>query len=167
MQCHVLRSLPCVGRGVGAAQAAVVGRQPAHSDAPDDHAIQQLEDEDVPLSCMLAVQKGTCLWIYPDGCGEPDDAELLQLDVGDFAIWRGDFVHAGAGYNVRHDRVHRRAPRALPHSGRVAAGTFADRLETCQVHAYVDPPSHIYRRPKRATSLCCAPRAARQRTAGL
>ena len=39
---------------------------------------------------------------------------------------RGDLVHAGAGYAEEHVRV----------------------------HAYVDTPEHIYRRPRERTNLC-------------
>lgn len=80
----------------------------------------------MPLSAMLAVQPGTRLWIYPRGCEAAEAAYALGLDVGDLLVWRGDLVHAGAGYAEEH----------------------------CRVHAYVDPPQHIYRRPKAQTHRC-------------
>jgi len=48
----------------------------------------------------------------------PPDPQVL--------VWRGDLVHAGAGYVRTHTRV----------------------------HAYVDPPPHIYQRPRGRTNLC-------------
>ena len=53
---------------------------------------------------------------------------LVELELGDMLVWRGDLVHAGAGYDVEHVRV----------------------------HAYIDTPDHIYRRPRGRTNLCGA-----------
>ena len=61
-----------------------------------------------------------------DGCGE-EGAFLLPIGVGEMVVWRGDLVHAGAGY-------------AEP--------------EHFRVHAYVDPPARIYQRPKGQTNRC-------------
>mmetsp|Transcript_38854 Transcript_38854/g.125601 ORF Transcript_38854/g.125601 Transcript_38854/m.125601 type:complete len:113 (+) Transcript_38854:487-825(+) len=106
-----------------------------------------LADADMPLSVMLGVMPNTGLWIFPagccgaecggdaaggdaaggeDGCGE-EGAFLLPIGVGEMVVWRGDLVHAGAGY-------------AEP--------------EHFRVHAYVDPPARIYQRPKGKTNLC-------------
>lgn len=118
--------------------AALAGRQPAHSDAPppegtggDGAWLSGLADEDVPLSVLLAIQQNTRLWVWPRGCpggGQPGDdgAELVRLSVGQLLVWRGDLVHAGAGYARQHTRV----------------------------HAYCDPPAQIYRRPRARTNLC-------------
>ena len=67
-------------------------------------------------------------------CGGGEAAEaaeaplLVELELGDMLVWRGDLVHAGAGYDVEHVRV----------------------------HAYIDTPDHIYRRPRGRTNLCGA-----------
>lgn len=147
--CYALRSLPCASASTpnAAALAARIGRQPAHSDAPEPRpkgeggggrggegnkpTVDTLDDVDVPLSAMLAIQPGTCLWIYPDGCGGvggggADGAELVWLEVGEMLIWRGDLVHAGAGYAREHVRV----------------------------HTYVDPPADIFERRRGQTNLC-------------
>ena len=71
------------------------------------------------------MQPRTKLWIFPNGCDDPNPM-LLRLAVGDMLVWRGDLVHAGAGYAEEHVRV----------------------------HAYVDPPSHIYQRPFGKTNRC-------------
>ena len=111
----------------------------------------------MPLSVMLGVMPNTGLWIFPagccgaecggdaagggaagggvaggeDGCGEEgcgeEGAFLLPIGVGEIVVWRGDLVHAGAGY-------------AEP--------------EHFRVHAYVDPPARIYQRPKGKTNRC-------------
>ena len=124
--CYALRSLPLPGVTDGTL-AALEGRQPAHSDSPeppDGGSLSTIADEDFPLSVMLAVQSGTRLWVYPEGCDGP--AELLPLRVGDLLVWRGDLVHAGAGYTEEHVRV----------------------------HAYVDPPPDIFQRPFGKTNRC-------------
>lgn len=129
---YALRSLPCTSGPDDADSAARLGRQPFHSDAPEPEnpgaAVCDLADADVPLSAMLAIQEGTVLWMCPDGCGESADAgaRLVDVRVGEIIVWRGDVVHAGAGYAEEHFRV----------------------------HAYVDPPARIYRRPKGRTNRC-------------
>ena len=141
--CYALRSLPCIDEGgagggtvEGARAVALAGRQPAHSDAPEpaEGRLCDLADDDMPLSAMLAVMDGTVLWVFPRGCGSADGdggdggdgGELLSLRVGELLVWRGDLVHAGAGYAHEHFRV----------------------------HAYVDPPRHIYYRPPGKTNRC-------------
>jgi hypothetical protein len=125
--CYALRSLPCAD-DEGTAEAR--GRQPAHSDcpaAPDGRPqLAELHDADVPLSALLAIMPGTKLWIFPSGCDAPDDAFAVRLEVGQLMVWRGDLVHAGAGYACEHVRV----------------------------HAYVDPPADYYVRPTGKTNLC-------------
>ena len=86
--------------------------------------LSELSDDDMPLSMLLAIQEGTCFWVFPTGCNGA--ASLLELSVGDILVWRGDLVHAGAGYAVDHVRV----------------------------HAYIDPPREIYERPKDQTNRC-------------
>ena len=81
---------------------------------------------DVPLSVLLAVMEGTKLWVFPRGCADDEAAFVVRLDVGEILVWRGDLVHAGAGYSCEHVRI----------------------------HAYVDPPAHLYARPKGKTNLC-------------
>jgi len=125
--CYALRSLPC---DEDAQRAELLGRQPGHSDLPDapegSKQVAELADEDVPLSVLLAIQPGTKLWIFPNGCEEEESAFLARLEVGEMMVWRGDLVHAGAGYSHEHIRV----------------------------HAYVDPPATYYARPKGKTNLC-------------
>ena len=147
--CYALRSLPLPGLRVRAvedadekdgadglrvraeedeARAALEGRQPAHSDSPEPippSSLADIADADFPLSALLAVQPKTKLWLFPNGCDDPNPM-LLRLAVGDMLVWRGDLVHAGAGYAEEHVRV----------------------------HAYVDPPTHIYQRPFGKTNRC-------------
>ena len=127
--CYALKSVACAD---SPEEAAVAGRQPVHSDAPEPRAsdrvarLSELADADVPLSCILAVMPRTCFWVYPNGCtGGP---ELLRLDVGELLVWRGDLAHAGAGYAEEHYRV----------------------------HAYLDAPFEVagYERAKESTNKC-------------
>ena len=81
-----------------------------------------------PLSALLAIEPGTKLWVFPNGCEAEEDAFLATIEVGEVMVWRGDLVHAGAGYAVEHTRI----------------------------HAYVDPPASVYARPTGKTNLCRA-----------
>ena len=73
---------------------------------------------------MLGIEPGTKLWVFPEGCDGP--GQLVHIGVSDMLVWRGDLVHAGAGYAQEHTRV----------------------------HAYVDPPADLYERPKGRTNRC-------------
>lgn len=126
-----LMSKLCVPTNATATEAALAGRQPAHRDAPELNArevarsgrrpIAELSDAEVPLSAMLAIQEDTKLWIFGSCDADAEaTAVLLELQVGDVLVWRGDLVHAGAGYRIVHYRL----------------------------HAYFDPPSDIYQRPR-------------------
>ena len=82
---------------------------------------------------MLAVQRGTRLWVWPSGCeAEAKKAGsattppvLVELELGDLLVWRGDVQHHGMGYRITNYRVH-------------AYLYAAD---------YQLPPSHIYAPP--------------------
>ena len=134
---HALKSTPCVPLGTSAKVAARVGRQPAHHDAvePKPHEcrryrvkpLSELHIQDMPLSAMVAIQPGTVLWIFPNGCNHPERAYLVELAVGDILVWRGDLVHAGAGYAEEHFRI----------------------------HAYIYPPRSIYHRPGHLSTSQC------------
>ncbi len=135
--CYALRSLPEPAADGGEGEGGERGRQPAHSDAPDapdGSSVGELADDDVPLSVRLGVEPGTRLWIWPHGCDTEPAASAaearapfaLELEVGEMLVWRGDLVHAGASYDRDHVRV----------------------------HAYVDPPAHVYERPRGKTNRC-------------
>eukprot|EP00966_Prymnesium_polylepis_P020582 473501-Prymnesium_polylepis.1 len=114
--CYALKSISCLPEGLARSDvsdaAAVIGRQPRHWDVPDQKSGEHLKDlelppADVPLSVMVAIEPGAKLWIYPDGCSSAEETALLiDLEVGDVLVWRGDLVHAGAGYGVEHCRIH-------------------------------------------------------------
>eukprot|EP00966_Prymnesium_polylepis_P306041 7072282-Prymnesium_polylepis.2 len=114
--CYALKSISCLPDGLDRPDipdvAAVHGRQPRHWDVPDNQDEGHLEylnlpATDVPLSVMVAIELGAKLWIYPDGCDSDEEMALLvELDVCDVLVWRGDLVHAGAGYGVDHYRIH-------------------------------------------------------------
>ena len=114
--CYALKSTPCIPKELArpdvSDEVAVIGRQPRHWDVPDQPSGECLKDlelpaTDVPLSVMVAIEPGAKLWIYPEGCDSSEDTALLvNLEVGDVLVWRGDLVHAGAGYGVEHYRIH-------------------------------------------------------------
>ena len=77
---------------------------------------------------MIVVQDETSLWMFPGGCdpSAADQAHLVDgMDIGDVIVWKG--THAGAGYAIEHYRW----------------------------HAYIDPPDHIYRRPRPIVTDVC------------
>ena len=139
--CYALRSLPSPEGEEEDDDLAIAraGRQPAHSDCPEpvEGSLAELADDDMPLSLMLAVQEGTRLWVFPKGCQASDAAVLVRIPVGAMLVWRGDLVHAGAGYDVDHVRV----------------------------HAYVDPPAGVYFRPRGKTNRCAGGLTAAARAA--
>ena len=114
--CYALKSTSCLPDELNRPDipdvAAVHGRQPRHWDIPDNNDEGHLEDLNlpatyVPLSVMVAIEPGTKLWIYPDGCDTDEETALLvELNVGEVLVWRGDLVHAVAGYGVDHYRIH-------------------------------------------------------------
>ena len=132
--------------------AALMGRQPLHSDAPKPTrgTLAGLRDGDAPLSVMVALEPATKLWIFPSGCDHPEDALLVHLNVGDMLVWRGDLVHAGAGTHAM-PKAHPPPPHTRPSPPCANAGYHVEHI---RVHAYVDPPPDIYRRPHGATDVC-------------
>ena len=135
--CYCLKSISCLPNGADAVTpsasdaAAVLGRQPLHSDAPDPEEPGGPRAEDLPpgskpLSVIVAIEPDTKLWLFPDGCDHPESALLVELAVGNALVWNMDFVHAGAGYAVVHHRI----------------------------HAYVDVPDDLYVRKRGETNPC-------------
>ena len=61
-----------------------------------------------------------------EGGKKQEGAFVVCLEVGQVMVWRGDLVHAGAGYHCKHTRI----------------------------HAYADPPLRYYARPRGKTNLC-------------
>ena len=121
LRCHSrTHDADCAGGGVGG--DCRCGAQERHADA--DKMPAGLSDADVPLSGLLATEPGTRLWVCPRGCC--GDAILLELQVGELLIFRGDLAHCGAGYDAPHYRV----------------------------HIYIDPPAHVYARPPSRTRPC-------------
>ena len=90
--------------------AALLGRQPLHTDAPEPEPgkrrAEDLPSGSKPLSIIVAIEPDTKLWIFPDGCDHPETGILVELAVGDALVWNMDVVHAGAGYALMHHRIH-------------------------------------------------------------
>lgn len=60
----------------------------------------ELSDEQVPVACLAALEPNTRLRVGPG----PD--ELIHIPVGSVLVFRGDFVHGGAAYEVDNVRLH-------------------------------------------------------------
>lgn len=83
--------------------------QPAHCDY--QRATLNVSDEHMPLAALLAIEPGTMLSVWPKsitGGDMPERIErvVLNMDVGDMVVFRGDLVHAGSGYDAENHRLH-------------------------------------------------------------
>ncbi|KAG1685440.1 hypothetical protein DVH05_008378 [Phytophthora capsici] len=94
---HVLKSLP------GGT------RQAPHKDFPTYETARAVLQEDwVQASVIVSLQPNTRFIVFPRCLGGPveaDDAEILELDVGEILFFRGDLVHAGADFDEENVRL--------------------------------------------------------------
>ena len=65
-----------------------------------------MDDDEIPLSVVVALEAGTSFHIYPPGQALDGDGVVISMNAGDMLIFRGDLLHAGAGYAVRNRRLH-------------------------------------------------------------
>jgi len=92
--------------------------QAAHCDYIQDETLQALTDEQMPLAVLIALMPGTRLKVWPHSARlafqETDalreikaiECEEVGLEPGDMLVFRGDFVHAGSGYQQDNFRIH-------------------------------------------------------------
>ena len=80
------------------------GRQPWHWDFNKDE-LGSVPDDEMPLSCVVALQCNTRFHLKPDGCRD-EDGVIVAMDAGDLLIFRGDMLHAGAAYEEENWRLH-------------------------------------------------------------
>ena len=81
--------------------------QPPHTDdATPSHDVYQkyYHCDDVLLAGICAVMPGTKIIIYPKGKDGP--RVPLDLEMGEYVIFRGDCWHCGAKYDQRNVRLH-------------------------------------------------------------
>ena len=80
--------------------------QPRHADSAKRNSLrdpQLYRQEDVPLACIVALQGGTRLHVWPF---DTDKEEVVTLEEGEMLIFRGDLCHAGAAYSRKNTRIH-------------------------------------------------------------
>jgi hypothetical protein len=77
--------------------------QPRHADSAERNSLRSERPEDVPLACIVALQNGTRLHVWPFDTGKE---EVIVLDEGDMLLFRGDLGHAGAEYDEENWRLH-------------------------------------------------------------
>ena len=58
-------------------------------------------DDECGISCLLAICEGTRIVI-----DHGDNYRPLELNVGQCVFFKGDVVHAGAGYDAENIRLH-------------------------------------------------------------
>lgn len=92
--------------------------QAAHCDFIPDLKLATVPDEHMPLGVIVALMPGTRLNIWPCSIKlasirpdlvrnrEPIQCEVVELNVGDMLVFRGDLVHAGSSYKVNNSRLH-------------------------------------------------------------
>lgn len=79
-------------------------RQPWHWDFNPDN-LAGMSDEQMPLSCVVALQDSTRFHFKSNGCRN-EDGETVTIEAGDLLIFRGDMLHAGAAYEEENWRLH-------------------------------------------------------------
>jgi len=80
-------------------------QRPPHWDF-DQPLLADMDDDEIPLSVVVALEAGTSFHIYPPGQALDGDGVVISMNAGDMLIFRGDLLHAGAGYAVRNRRLH-------------------------------------------------------------
>ncbi|ETO66904.1 hypothetical protein F444_16038 [Phytophthora nicotianae P1976] len=85
-------------------------RQGIHLDYPAFETSKAImETGSVQASVIIALQEDTQFYVYP-GCfgtyAEMDKCKLVVLNPGEFLIFRGDLVHAGAEFEEENLRLH-------------------------------------------------------------
>jgi len=78
-------------------------QQPRHADSAPRNSLRDSRPEDVPLACIVALQDGTRLYVWPFDTGEMEE---IVLNEGDMILFRGDLGHAGAEYDEENWRLH-------------------------------------------------------------
>jgi ectoine hydroxylase-related dioxygenase (phytanoyl-CoA dioxygenase family) len=92
--------------------------QAAHCDYLPDEALKVVSDKQMPLAALICLMPKTRLKVWPNSSrlATSDPALLskvqsiscqeVELNPGDMIIFRGDFVHAGSGYETDNYRIH-------------------------------------------------------------
>jgi len=97
--------------------------QLAHCDYAPSTEFATVSDDMVPLGCIIALEPGTKLKIWPksirlsfmnnlirsdfiESINGPIRPIEIELNPGDVLVFRGDLVHAGSAYNTKNNRIH-------------------------------------------------------------
>ena len=68
-----------------------------------------------PMSLLLAIMPGTRLRLFANRRWQ-----ILELDVGDLLVFRGNVEHGGVGYPAEHLRIHAHLyPQGYNHAGEI------------------------------------------------
>lgn len=119
---------------VGVLAKANCAMQPAHGDHAKPNAFIAMPAGDVPLSLLHAMEAGSTLMVYPDGCTSTTGVELpdawrrVKLAPMDAVVLCGDYPHSGDMYTQTNMRGHSyvlRMSMALP---RDSEGHLISRL---------------------------------------
>lgn len=77
-------------------------QQDLHDDSPDmerDRAAKNWTRDwrDIQYSILISIWPGT-VWVN-------DKGEVIEIPVGSFMVWRGDYTHSGGAYKKEHRRL--------------------------------------------------------------
>ena len=92
--------------------------QAAHCDYIPNKVLASVTDEQMPLSVIVCLMPGTRLNVWPNSIRlaslsativkkiNPIPCEVVEMNVGDILVFRGDFIHAGSSYTKDNYRLH-------------------------------------------------------------
>lgn len=92
--------------------------QAAHCDYEPDKNLKACGDANMPLALIVCLEPQTTLLTWPNSARlslqsanelqdvSPIRCKQVSLNPGDILVFRGDFVHAGSGYQQDNVRIH-------------------------------------------------------------
>lgn len=83
--------------------------QSPHTDYILDNNLLSLEDNEIPLAMLLALQDNTKLNVWIGSIKKYNktiNKTIVNLNKGDILIFRADFIHAGSEYIEENIRLH-------------------------------------------------------------
>jgi hypothetical protein len=101
-------------------------RQAPHLDFRPTLDLAPLDVPRVPAGLIIATQENTRIhtWGWNRHVADMRDEEIIVLHSGDVLIFRGDLIHAGAGYSELNLRVHAYLSSADPNEVQIGQDTY-------------------------------------------
>jgi len=98
-------------------------RQAAHCDYIPTDELLSVEEGNIPLLFLLAIEPNTTIDLWPGShhiirghnTNIPCIRHRIKLDIGDAIIFRADLVHAGSSYEKTNRRIHAYLDSSMVH----------------------------------------------------